>query len=255
MLNVDAALDYLRRGWPVIPGHNPPPNGLCSCQRLNCDKPGKHPRIQWREFEHKLPSEAMVRNWWRRWPEASVIVLTGRLSGLLVVDIDPRSGGDENVHDLHLPETVTTLTGGGGEHYWFEYPASTEISIGANALPGIDWQPTDRDAAALAGLALSAAGAAGLTTTEAPIVRALPRDGLANRFGRALLADIDRALGRVAEPRSFYVPPPTFEATLELPAEVSQTASADRVSVVLAELKSLQTDIRAELAALPRPWQ
>lgn len=52
---------------------------------------------------------------------------------------------------------------------------------------------------------------------------ALPRDGLANRFGRALLADIDRALGRVAEPRSFYVPPPTFEATLELPAEVSQT--------------------------------
>lgn len=140
MLNVDAALDYLKRGWPVIPGHNPLPNGLCSCQRLNCDRPGKHPRIQWREFEHKLPSEAMVRNWWRRWPEASVIVLTGRLSGLLVVDIDPRSGGDENVHDLHLPETVTTLTGGGGEHYWFEYPASTEITIGANALPGIDWR-------------------------------------------------------------------------------------------------------------------
>ena len=39
--------------------------------------------------------------------------------------------------------------------------------------------PAVRDAAALAGLALSAAGAAGLTTTEAPIVRALPRDGLA----------------------------------------------------------------------------
>jgi S-adenosylmethionine/arginine decarboxylase-like enzyme len=39
--------------------------------------------------------------------------------------------------------------------------------------------PAVRDAAALTGLALSAAGAAGLTTIEAPIVRVLPRDGLA----------------------------------------------------------------------------
>ena len=39
--------------------------------------------------------------------------------------------------------------------------------------------PALRDGAALAGLMLSAAGAAGLTTTESPIVRSLPRDGLA----------------------------------------------------------------------------
>lgn len=39
--------------------------------------------------------------------------------------------------------------------------------------------PALRDGAALAGLLLSAAGAAGLSTIEAPIVRSLPRDGLA----------------------------------------------------------------------------
>ena len=39
--------------------------------------------------------------------------------------------------------------------------------------------PVLRDSAALAGLLLSAAGAAGLTTIESPIVRVLPRDGLA----------------------------------------------------------------------------
>ncbi len=39
--------------------------------------------------------------------------------------------------------------------------------------------PIVRDGGALAGLVLSAAGAAGLTSIEAPIVRALPRDGLA----------------------------------------------------------------------------
>ena len=39
--------------------------------------------------------------------------------------------------------------------------------------------PLLRDGSSLAGLVLSAAGAAGLTTTEAPQVRTLPRDGLA----------------------------------------------------------------------------
>jgi S-adenosylmethionine/arginine decarboxylase-like enzyme len=39
--------------------------------------------------------------------------------------------------------------------------------------------PILRDGAALSGLLLSAAGAAGLSTAEPPTVRALPRDGLA----------------------------------------------------------------------------
>lgn len=38
--------------------------------------------------------------------------------------------------------------------------------------------PLLRDGAALSGLLVSAAGAAGLATAEPPIVRALPRDGL-----------------------------------------------------------------------------
>ncbi|MBI1809981.1 MAG: S-adenosylmethionine decarboxylase, partial [Gemmatimonadetes bacterium] len=36
-----------------------------------------------------------------------------------------------------------------------------------------------RDPSALSGLLLSAAGAAGLTTAEPPLVRSLPRDGIA----------------------------------------------------------------------------
>ena len=38
--------------------------------------------------------------------------------------------------------------------------------------------PLLRDAAALSGLLLSAAGAAGLSTADPPMVRQLPRDGL-----------------------------------------------------------------------------
>lgn len=51
---------------------------------------------------------------------------------------------------------------------------------------------------------------------------AQPRDGLARRFGQGLLDDLDRALGRMPDPRKFFIPPPRFESGLELPAEVGE---------------------------------
>jgi len=52
---------------------------------------------------------------------------------------------------------------------------------------------------------------------------ALPRDGLARRFGQSLLDDLDRARGRLADPRTFFTPPARFAAGIELAAEVTQT--------------------------------
>ncbi len=43
-----------------------------------------------------------------------------------------------------------------------------------------------------------------------------PRAGLARRFGGELLADIDRALGELADPRTALQPAPTFDSRLEL---------------------------------------
>lgn len=51
----------------------------------------------------------------------------------------------------------------------------------------------------------------------------LPRDGMARRFGQRLLDDIDRALGRLPEARSFFEVPANFHATIELPSEVTQS--------------------------------
>jgi protein ImuB len=47
-------------------------------------------------------------------------------------------------------------------------------------------------------------------------LRALPRAGLARRFGEALLADLDRARGDAPDPREWLVLPDTFESRLEL---------------------------------------
>jgi protein ImuB len=46
----------------------------------------------------------------------------------------------------------------------------------------------------------------------------LPRDGLARRSGRLLLAHLDRALGQLPDPRITYAPPSRFAAAQPLPA-------------------------------------
>ena len=48
----------------------------------------------------------------------------------------------------------------------------------------------------------------------------LPRDGLARRFGQGLLDEIDRALGRLPDPREPFAAPEGFSSTLELPYPV-----------------------------------
>jgi protein ImuB len=50
---------------------------------------------------------------------------------------------------------------------------------------------------------------------------ALPREGLAQRCGAALLDELDRARGVLPEGRVYFAPPPRFAARLELPAPVS----------------------------------
>jgi protein ImuB len=50
----------------------------------------------------------------------------------------------------------------------------------------------------------------------------LPRAGMTRRFGQELLNELDRAIGRMPEARAFFVPPPSFERRLELPAPVHE---------------------------------
>jgi hypothetical protein len=142
--HLTAALDYAHRGWSVIPLHTPTDGG-CSCGKPTCGHPGKHPRIEWREYQTRSSSEDEIRTWWSRWPEANIGVVTGTVSGLVVVDIDPRHRGMETLAHLEvshgaLPETVKAQTGGGGQHLFFVHPLEgVKIASKANALgSGVD---------------------------------------------------------------------------------------------------------------------
>ncbi|HOO13173.1 MAG TPA: bifunctional DNA primase/polymerase, partial [Bacillota bacterium] len=116
---LEAALQYLQKDWSVIPCHSIK-NGRCTCGRADCDKPGKHSIIKWKEYQTRHATEEEVKKWWRRWPFANIGIVTGAISGLLVLDIDGTEGA-EAVGDRHLPQTVFSETGGGGWHCFFEY--------------------------------------------------------------------------------------------------------------------------------------
>ncbi len=121
-----AALAYLARGWSVVP----------AAER------GKRPIVRWQTFEERHPTEPQVRRWFDRWPAANVAVVTGAISGIVVLDVDPRHGGEESLTRLALrnaglPETVEAATGGGGRHIYFKHPGF-EVRNRAGLLPGLD---------------------------------------------------------------------------------------------------------------------
>jgi hypothetical protein len=122
-----AALDYLRRGWSVIP----------------LRPRDKRPLVKWEGFSHARASEAELRQWFERRPDANVGVVTGAVSGLLVLDIDAGHGGEESLARLErdhgpLPATVAAETGGGGRHLYFAHPGGAVVGNRAGLMPGID---------------------------------------------------------------------------------------------------------------------
>ena len=62
-------------------------------------------------------------------------------------------------------------------------------------------------------------GRLGLRTVED--VLALPREGLAKRCGPAFVERLDRACGRLPEPRRLFQPPPDFTVRMALDADVT----------------------------------
>jgi putative DNA primase/helicase len=115
-----AALKYIALGWPVFP------------------VAGKVPVTE-HGFKDASLSEEKVRAWWAQRPDAGVAIATG--NGLLVLDVDPRNGGEDGLAmllgDRKLPETVTVITGGGGRHYYFAAPR-VPLRSRSGLAPGVD---------------------------------------------------------------------------------------------------------------------
>jgi len=121
-----SALDYARRSWAVFP----------------CKPCTQKPATR-RGFKDASTETARIDRWWPNGSKRNLAIATGQVSGLIVIDVDPRHGGDTTLADLiaehgPLPATPTAKTGGGGLHFLFKHPGG-QIKSRNNALgPGID---------------------------------------------------------------------------------------------------------------------
>jgi hypothetical protein len=131
----EATLDYAQRGWPVLPvgGAGDP----------------KKPRIKdWRNAASTDP--AVIAEWWSRWPDAGVAIVTGERSGVVAIDLDGDDIGSQAYGALLLehsppgsaahPDGATIRTGrhGGGWRLLFALPEGASIRKGVIA-PGVEF--------------------------------------------------------------------------------------------------------------------
>ncbi len=104
------ALRYLEMGLSVIPLRHK----------------DKKPLISWDDYQKRRPQEWEVKEWWATWPDANIGIVTGRVSGLVVVDVDGEKGL-ETAKRLGLPKGPTVKTGK-GYHRYFRHPGNGRVS-------------------------------------------------------------------------------------------------------------------------------
>jgi hypothetical protein len=126
----NAALGYADRGWHVLPCRGKLPHGRLVPKGRNGEPGG---------LSLATDDLATVLDWWTRDPRANIGIVA-KPSGLLILDVDPRHGGDDSLHDLErelgrLPETVRAETGGGGEHLILKHPGG---DFRAKVAEGVD---------------------------------------------------------------------------------------------------------------------
>lgn len=124
---LEAALQYARAGLPVFPVHWMK-DGQCSCHLGSaCEHKAKHP-ITRHGLKDATTDEEAIRQFWALHPEANVACVVPK--GYAVIDIDPRNGGDVTWSVLEKEygelETLTALTGGGGQHLWVKTDGALE---------------------------------------------------------------------------------------------------------------------------------
>lgn len=102
------AAEYYDRGWSVFP--------LC----------GKRPAISsWLKFQHTRAELHQLRKWFRG-TSRNLGIVTGSLSGLVVVDCDTRE--DARFWTESFPRTpLTVATGRGGSHFYYRYPIGEDV--------------------------------------------------------------------------------------------------------------------------------
>lgn len=119
MTMLDYALQYHAAGFsviPITPGDKRPP------------------LVAWQEFQQVRATRDLIKKWWTDCPSANIGIVTGGISGVNVLDVDTRHGGD--LLKFTGVATPRVQTPSGGQHLFFV--ADQQIGSPVGVLPGVD---------------------------------------------------------------------------------------------------------------------
>lgn len=106
---LDYALRYAELGWSIVPV---PPRS-------------KIPYVKWKAHQKIRPTHGQIQDWWNEHPKANVGLITGSLSGVIVMDFDSSEAVDQYQATIgEIPQSITSKTGrdGGGTHVFLKHP-------------------------------------------------------------------------------------------------------------------------------------
>ena len=124
MTPLDSALAYAERGLPVF--------------ALNPRSKEPHPQLSPNGFKNATTDPVVIKQWWTDYPEANIGIAIPE--HLMVIDVDPRNGGDVTWREMSAGRSVDTMTsisgrGDGGFHLWLE---RIDGPIKSKLGPGVD---------------------------------------------------------------------------------------------------------------------
>jgi len=120
---MQVALDYLSKGFSIIP-----------------IKPDKKPFIRWEPYQKQKATPEEIREWWTKWPTAMIGIVTGSISGVVVIDVDDPDKGMQTLSEyLTTGKVPTATTPGGGYHFYFKAPEKCPGNS-AGTPPGVDFR-------------------------------------------------------------------------------------------------------------------
>lgn len=124
IVSVETAQMYRQRGWSVIP---------VVLQKDKQGKISKRPAIKWQEYQKRRPSKDIVAQWFRETSYSGIGLVTGEISGIVVVDIE-HDAKPEDVEGISSPVESQTISGGRHVFYRWTKHISNAVRIGGKAI-------------------------------------------------------------------------------------------------------------------------
>ena len=147
MNNKEIALSYLRQGLSVIPVWSPElikqqPAKFANelKKKLEKNREDENPKskeevtkellvdfckkpkgILWAEYQNRFPIEDEVIKWFSDWPDANIGIVTGKISNLVVFDLDSTGAVEYAESEGGFPDTPKVKTGK-GYHLYMRHP-------------------------------------------------------------------------------------------------------------------------------------